>query len=215
MEGEAEGEGSTPMDKYQAVFNQRLQLYLDKSTPHVKARWGGGAAMILLYMLRVYLIAGFYIITYALGIYLLHLFIGFLSPKTDIDRPLLPTGDSESKGFERRLSEFKMWWSLVKAVGLSFVLTFIPFFDIPVFWPILVIYFFALCFMTMRRQVAHMMKHKYIPFDLGKKVYKETDKSSEPLPGTTPTADEATVVSAPKSFTPPPGFTAPPQGKGM
>jgi hypothetical protein len=24
-------------------------------------------------------------------------------------RPLLPTGDSESKGFERRLSEFKMW----------------------------------------------------------------------------------------------------------
>lgn len=38
-------------------------------------------------------------------------------------------------------------WSLVKAVLLSLVLTFIPFFDIPVFWPILVIYFFALCFM--------------------------------------------------------------------
>ena len=38
-------------------------------------------------------------------------------------------------------------WSLVKAVLLSLFLTFIPFFDIPVFWPILVIYFFALCFM--------------------------------------------------------------------
>lgn len=61
---------------------------------------------------------------------------------------------------------------MVKAVGLSFFLTFIPFFDIPVFWPILVIYFFALCFMTMRRQIAHMWKHKYIPFDIGKKTYK-------------------------------------------
>ena len=49
-------------------------------------------------------------------------------------RPILPTGneEGEGKGFERRLSEFKMWWSLVKAVLLSFFLTFIPFFDIPV-----------------------------------------------------------------------------------
>ena len=29
----------------------------------------------------------------------------------------------EGKGFERRLSEFKMWWSLVKAVAISFFLT--------------------------------------------------------------------------------------------
>lgn len=65
-------------------------------------------------------------------------------------------------------------WSVVKAVGSAFVATFIPFFDIPVFWPILVIYFFALCFMTMRRQIAHMWKHKYIPFDMGKKSYKVT-----------------------------------------
>ncbi len=70
-------------------------------------------------------------------------------------------------------------WSVVKAVGLSFFLTFIPFFDIPVFWPILVIYFFALCFMTMRRQIAHMWKHKYIPFDIGKKQYKVRADSSD------------------------------------
>jgi hypothetical protein len=65
-------------------------------------------------------------------------------------------------------------WSVVKAVGSAFFATFIPFFDIPVFWPILVIYFFALCFMTMRRQLAHMWKHKYIPFDMGKKSYTVT-----------------------------------------
>lgn len=170
--------------------------------------------LVLLYLLRVYMISGFYIITYALGIYLLHLFIGFLSPKTDIDRPILPTGgDDEGKGFERRLSEFKMWWSLVKAVAISFFLTFIPFFDIPVFWPILVIYFFALCFMTMRRQIAHMIKFRYIPFNLGKKTYSESGKGKgkdgENLPGMTPTSDESSVVTAPKSFTPPPGSQAP------
>jgi hypothetical protein len=33
-----------------------------------------------MYVLRVYLIRGFHIISYGLGIYLLNLFIGFLSP---------------------------------------------------------------------------------------------------------------------------------------
>jgi hypothetical protein len=41
---------------------------------------------------------------------------------------------------------------------------FFPFLDIPVFWPILVVYFFALFFVTMRKQIQHMIKHKYIPF---------------------------------------------------
>lgn len=33
-----------------------------------------------LYVLRVYMVAGFYIVTYGLGIYLLNLFIGFITP---------------------------------------------------------------------------------------------------------------------------------------
>lgn len=78
---------------------------------------------------------------------------------------------SEQTVAEAITGAYRDRWSVVKAVGLSFFLTFIPFFDIPVFWPILVIYFFALCFMTMRRQIAHMWKHKYIPFDIGKKKY--------------------------------------------
>ncbi|GJJ08467.1 retention in endoplasmic reticulum protein 1 [Clathrus columnatus] len=44
------------------------------------------------------------------------------------------------------------------------------FFDIPVYWPILLCYFFALFFMTMRRQIQHMIKYKYIPFDIGRKA---------------------------------------------
>ena len=44
-------------------------------------------------------------------------------------------------------------------------------FDMPVFWPILVIYFCVLFVFTMRDRVAHMLKHRYIPCSWGKKKY--------------------------------------------
>jgi hypothetical protein len=91
-------------------------------------------------------IGGFYIVTYGLGIFLLNLFIGFLSPMTDANDgeggPLLPTNDKdEFKGFVRRLPEFKFWYSCGKALTIAICMTFFRFFDIPVFWPILLMYF--------------------------------------------------------------------------
>lgn len=50
-------------------------------------------------------------------------------------------------------------------------MTFFSVFDVPVFWPILVVYFCVLFFLTMKRQIKHMIKHKYIPFSFGKKTY--------------------------------------------
>ncbi|KAM7249733.1 hypothetical protein ACFE04_026056 [Oxalis oulophora] len=52
------------------------------------------AAMI--YVLRVYYVQGFYVVSYGLGIYILNLLIGFLSPKVDpeleqLDGASLPT----------------------------------------------------------------------------------------------------------------------------
>jgi len=45
-------------------------------------------------------------------------------------------------------------------------------FNIPVFWPILLLYFIALFVLTMKRQIKHMIKYKYIPFSMGKTRYK-------------------------------------------
>lgn len=59
---------------------------------------------------------------------------------------------------------------MTKAFFIAFVMTFFSFFDIPVFWPILLCYWIVLFVLTMRRQIAHMMKYKYIPFSLGKQV---------------------------------------------
>mmetsp|Transcript_28422 Transcript_28422/g.39660 ORF Transcript_28422/g.39660 Transcript_28422/m.39660 type:complete len:201 (+) Transcript_28422:52-654(+) len=166
--------GPTFAQRVAKTIKMRFQNYLDRSTPYVAARWGLLIVEIALYALRVYYIKGFHIVTYALAIFILNLFIGFLSPIEDPEGegPLLPTSDkSEFKPFMRRLPEFKFWYGCAKAVFCAFCCTFIPLFNIPVFWPILLMYFFVLFILTMKRQIRHMVKHKYIPISFGKKSY--------------------------------------------
>ena len=169
---------------------------------------------IALYAIRVYLVNGWFIVTYGLGIFLLNNFIGFLSPQVDPegDGPLLPvSGDGDFKPFSRRVPEFKFWYSSTKGVIIAFFMTFFSVFDarraaperplprnpcgaaptrrpaprapqIPVFWPILLVYFFALFFLTMKRQIKHMIKHKYVPWSWGKKSYLDGGGSSASRP---------------------------------
>jgi Rer1 family len=59
----------------------------------------------------------------------------------------------------------------MQAVITAFFMTFFPFFDIPVFWPILLTYWLLLFFLTMRNQIAHMIKYRYVPFSWGKAKY--------------------------------------------
>ncbi|XP_004288003.1 PREDICTED: protein RER1A [Fragaria vesca subsp. vesca] len=172
---------STPLDAVQAWtfgVSRRYQHLLDKSTPHVLHRWLGTLAVALVYVLRVYLVEGFYVVSYGLGIYLLNLLIGFLSPQVDpeihdlSDGPSLPTrGSDEFRPFVRRLPEFKFWYSITKAFCIAFVMTFFSAFDVPVFWPILLFYWLVLFVLTMRRQIIHMIKYKYVPFSVGKQRY--------------------------------------------
>ena len=60
--------------------------------------------------------------------------------------------------------------SSAKALLIGFGMTFFPVFDVPVFWPILLMYFLVLFFVTMKRQIKHMIKYRYVPFSFGKKV---------------------------------------------
>lgn len=57
-----------------------------------------------------------------------------------------------------------------RAFLIGFVLTFLPFCDVPVFWPILLLYWLVLVAFTLNRQIRHMIKFKYLPFDLGGKA---------------------------------------------
>ena len=58
-------------------------------------------------------------------------------------------------------------------------MTFFKMFDIPVFWPILLLYFIALFVLTMKRQIKHMIKYKYVPFSLGKTKYAGKPSASD------------------------------------
>ncbi|PRQ48056.1 putative retrieval of early ER protein Rer1 [Rosa chinensis] len=171
----------SPLDAVQAWsfgVSRRYQHLLDKTTPHVLHRWLATLGVALVYVLRVYFVQGFYVVSYGLGIYLLNLLIGFLSPQVDpeihdlSDGPGLPTrGSDEFRPFVRRLPEFKFWYSITKAFCIAFVMTFFSAFDVPVFWPILLFYWLVLFVLTMRRQIVHMIKYKYVPFSIGKQRY--------------------------------------------
>jgi hypothetical protein len=127
----------------------KFQRALDQSTPFAGARWAGLVTLLLLYIIRVYRLEGFYIVTYGLGIFYLSLFISFLSPIDELEEAgaqggggILPTNDDdEFKPFQRRLGEFPFWYSCSKAIVIALAMTFFSIFDIPVFWPILLIYF--------------------------------------------------------------------------
>ena len=106
----------------------------------------------------------------------------------------LPTKEEEFRPFVRRLPEFKFWYSSTKAVFIAFVCSWFQAFDLPVFWPVLVVYWLILFALTsksmfplmvscslaiqnanalclVRRQIQHMIKYRYVPFTVGKARY--------------------------------------------
>jgi hypothetical protein len=62
----------------------------------------------------------------------------------ELEGPTLPSkSDEEFRPFVRRLPELKFWWSSLKALLLGLGATFFPMFDVPVFWPILLLYWWV------------------------------------------------------------------------
>uniref|UniRef100_A0A7N0TPV8 Protein RER1 n=1 Tax=Kalanchoe fedtschenkoi TaxID=63787 RepID=A0A7N0TPV8_KALFE len=137
-------------------------------------RWIAFAVIFCVYALRFFLTQSFYIITYGLGIFVMNFLIGFLSPQVDpeMEGPrLLIRGLDEFRPFVRRLPEFKFWYGITMAFCIAFVLTFFDVLDVPVFWPILLVYWLVLFVSTMKRQLMHMVRYKYVPFSVGKQKY--------------------------------------------
>ncbi|KAI4869443.1 retrieval of early ER protein Rer1 [Hypoxylon rubiginosum] len=171
-------------------LQRQYQALLDKSTPFVLYRWVGTGAFICVFFLRVFFAQGWYIVAYALGIYLLNLFLAFLQPKFDPSNDMLdnemedgsagglPTKqDEEFRPFIRRLPEFKFWHEATRAITIAFLCSWFEIFNVPVFWPVLVMYWIILFVLTMRKQIQHMIKYRYVPFSFGKTKYGKTSTS--------------------------------------
>uniref|UniRef100_A0AAY5EYZ5 Protein RER1 n=1 Tax=Electrophorus electricus TaxID=8005 RepID=A0AAY5EYZ5_ELEEL len=173
-EGDSSGESIHGKPSVIGSFFTRLgqiyQSWLDKSTPFSAVRWAVTLILTAIYMIRVYILQGWYIVTYALGIYHLNLFIAFLSPKVDpslLDDPgqslVAPFHAEPGGGFRH---------SATKGIVIAMICTFFEAFNVPVFWPILVMYFIMLFCITMKRQIKHMIKYRYLPFTHGKRIYR-------------------------------------------
>ena len=57
------------------------------------------------------------------------------------------------------------------ATLLATVLTFFEYFNFPIFWPLLAFYFVFMTTFLCRYKIEHMLRYKYVPFDIGKKQY--------------------------------------------
>ncbi|KAL1775637.1 RER1 [Sigmodon hispidus] len=186
-EGDSVGDSvhgkSSVVYRFFTWFGQILQSWLDKSTPYKAVRRLLTLGLSFVYMITFYLFQGWYIVTYALGIYHLNLFIAFLSPKVDPslmkdsdDGPSLPIKQKEEfRPLIQWLPEFKFWHAATKCILVTMVCTFFEAFNFPEFWPILVMYFIMVFCITMKRQI----KHQYIPFTHGKRRYKGKEDTGQ------------------------------------
>jgi len=171
------------LQQYLDSVPAKVQHYLDKLVPWMKARWSVTFGLLIAFFVRVFFAEGFYVVTYGLGIYMLNILINFLTPAVDPDQEedglQLPTKDGEQI-FIRKLPEFKAWWSATKAIMSCMFMTLFSVFDLPVYWPILLAYFFFLAAITMKDRIKHMIKHKYVPFSIGKQTYGDLTKVQVP-----------------------------------
>ncbi|KAF5355146.1 hypothetical protein D9756_005451 [Leucocoprinus leucothites] len=207
MSDSGSGLESSPAQNITAQYTKikrQYQQILDRWTPHILQRWLATAGLLAVFMLRILLAQGWYIVcceffpgvaTFGVllspdahAIYLLNLLLAFLQPKFDPSlqedlladeiegggeaeaSPLPSQRDDEFRPFVRRLPEWQFWLSSTRATVVAVLCTTSEVFDVPVYWPILVVYFFVLFTLTMRRQIQHMIKYKYIPFDIGRKA---------------------------------------------
>lgn len=170
------------LSELQFRLNQRRQRFEDGIVPMRNLRWAGLAFAYLFFCLRIFSIEGFYVVTYALHLHLLYIAIFLITPLSD------PTDDSDSVGalpnskdqefkpFVPKVQEYKSWRAMLRIMVICFVLTFFPIFDVPVFWPILLIYFVGLFISEVGGRVRHMMKFRYVPWSSKKPRYVSKDE---------------------------------------
>ena len=103
-------------------------------------------------------------------------FIGFITPLDDPDDggdedSFLPQKNSEEfRPFQRKVKEYTFWENMFITLLIGIFLTVFQAFDIPVFWPLLLFYFLLIFGLTMKKQIKHMIKYNYVPWDIGRKT---------------------------------------------
>ncbi|GFE52830.1 Rer1 family protein [Babesia ovis] len=187
-------------------FRMLRQVVLDWLSPRLFLRWMYFTIVFIAFWHHIFGNGMHFVIAYMYAVYALNLVLRFITP-LDFDDlcaaheeanggTILPSSEDkpkeitlekmrksenvyEFKPFMRQMNEFTFWLALVRASHLSYICTCFEFLDVPVFWPLLVIYFVMLFATTMRQQLENMIKYKYVPFNIGKKTYGAITRQSK------------------------------------
>ena len=182
-EEKSQKDTSTEKPLSEKTLLEKISIYYniinDKIIIFPLERWLVTSILLLIYIIRVVLTRGYACLTYCIGIHFLNSFIGFISPLEDPeefdlnkDDSFLPQKNNEEyKPFYRKVKEFTFWNRVSITLIVSIFLTFFKGFDIPVFWPLLLVYFFLIFGLVMKRQIQHMIKYRYLPWDYAKTRY--------------------------------------------
>jgi len=154
------------------------QYVMDNLSPLVYPRWIFSGLLLLLYIRRIVKIESHSVLTYFVGIYLLHAGILFLTPKDEnIPDPFENTEDesynprnidNDFRPYVRRLPEFDFWKASIQIILSAYFLTYFAILNFPVYTPILVVYFIFFVGMTCYKLWTHSKKFRYSLFSVGK-----------------------------------------------
>ena len=162
---------------------KKLKIYYnsirDKIMVYKAARWSIIAILFIIYFIRIIYLKGYYALTYCIGIHFLNSFIGFISPLDDPEDEYLDDdishlpqrSNEEFRPFQRKVKEYAFWQIMFWTFIIALPMTFFEAFNIPVFWPLLLAYFILIFILIMKKQIKHMIKYHYLPWDTGKKTY--------------------------------------------
>lgn len=175
-----EQQNATPTKEKLIISKQeaemRIESILLQLKPYVWQRWAALGFFAFLFLFRMFYLGKYYAVGYIAGLYILQCFVLFISPKMDpglYGKDVLPTAtDDDYKPFVRKLPEFTFWRRTMAATLLAFFFGLLPF-DLPVYGPLLLVYFLAVTIVTFRTHITQMIKYKYIPFDFGKPKYQK------------------------------------------
>lgn len=151
-------------------WKRQFKRLLDLSVPRYRERWALALVLLLLYVLRLWRVGGFYLVSYFAAFYLLRCGLMLITPSGPVEELPSTRGD-EVRPFVAEKQEFGVWKSVCITFLVSIVATFFPFLDIPAYWPILLFYILFLVVFSVGAQISRMLRYNYVPWNTGKKKF--------------------------------------------
>lgn len=152
------------------------QQLSDRIVPWRRSRWVVLAVLASGFTARVAHIARQFFVAYVLAIYVFQQLLLFISPAVDDSELEAMASGGEYRPFVRALSEFLLWQRAFCAAFVCFIVTFFDALDVDVDGACLLLFFALLFFYTMRQQIQHMVKFRYVPWSVSKQAASRREK---------------------------------------